>query len=417
MKEKVSGANEASIYFKSVAVDESIAEQVRAKYMAPDARIENPWYIYRVNAGGRYYIKVDENLELPKAPAVSTVQRDYKPESTYVTEWKIKHGDRWQDRLREAADYGNWLHILFARMIDGQPVNLTDDAINVSLENYCRNGLDEKRKEKRKYIDYEPPKDWVKNIRPDLLALVRWAQEWSFKALAVEIPVWFDGNMPYAGVVDLVGWVTEPLTGAEKKDIREKRGYLAEYVEKRKARSDLLPQVEAGDRDAKKELTKVKNRLIKLREMILKRRFPKKVPFLVIVDLKSGRKGFWPEHAIQLRAYRFAWNWEHARDGYFVRRVFNLAPNGRNPRGDDQPYNFVEQTNHKNWRRWLKWLQLWHYENDNAKSRKVTKYQDVNLSLDTDLSSAVAVVDPIEQMRESIIAQAADQMEVESAKA
>lgn len=59
-----------------------------------------------------------------------------------------------------------------------------------------------------------------------------------------------------------------------------------------------------------------------------------------IVDMKSGRKGFWPEHELQIHGYMTMWN-DWFGSIYPVTHVFNWAPNNWR---DSPTYKLKNQT-------------------------------------------------------------------------
>ena len=70
----------------------------------------------------------------------------------------------------------------------------------------------------------------------------------------------------------------------------------------------------------------------------------KKERIRAIVDIKSGRKGFYETHEIQLKAYQEMWNL-HFPDT-MVEKVFNWSP--KDFRGTTPTYNFKDQTESRN---------------------------------------------------------------------
>lgn len=101
---------------------------------------------------------------------------------------------------------------------------------------------------------------WAIKIRKDVLAFAQFVRDYNVKPLAVEIGL-VHPDFHYAGCVDLPCVMTDPKTGKK---------------------------------------------------------------FTAIVDFKSGRKGFYEEHELQLHLYREMWNVNYPDKP--VERVFNFSP-------------------------------------------------------------------------------------------
>jgi len=118
--------------------------------------------------------------------------------------------------------------------------------------------------------------EWVTKIRKDVLAFAQFVRDYNVKPLAVEIGL-VHPDYHYAGCIDLPCVMTDPKTGET---------------------------------------------------------------FPAIVDFKSGRKGFWEEHELQLHLYKWMWNVNYP-DAQ-IERVFNFAP--KDWRTDKPTYTLKEQT-------------------------------------------------------------------------
>ena len=117
--------------------------------------------------------------------------------------------------------------------------------------------------------------EWMPKIKKDVLAFAAFLRDWSVKPLAIEIGL-RSAEFHYAGCVDMPCIMTDPKSGET---------------------------------------------------------------FAAIVDFKSGRKGFWEEHELQLHLYKDMWN-ENFPDLPVV-RVFNFSPKDWRK---EPTYNLKDQT-------------------------------------------------------------------------
>ena len=121
--------------------------------------------------------------------------------------------------------------------------------------------------------------EWYGKIRKDVLAFAQFVRDYEVKPLAIEIGL-VNPEGRYAGCIDLPCEMTDPKSG---------------------------------------EI------------------------FTAIVDFKSGRKGFYEEHELQLHLYRKMWNLNFPDTP--VQRVFNFSPKDWRTK---PTYNLKDQTDSKN---------------------------------------------------------------------
>ena len=244
--------------------------------------------LYQLNTKGtRYYYYFDTDGKAVFMPSVTTILRKTMPENTFLTDWKIGMGkDKAEAYTLERANYGTFMHAQIERLIINRSYN-----------------LDELKTELAKYIEREQlPTDFInyaESLKKDLLSFAQFMWDYDIQPYAVEISLF--SQYGFAGMIDLVANIrTSP-------------------------RSEEIKAREKCDGDASKLA-------------IIDMKYSERQN--VIIDFKSGRKGFYEEHEIQLGMYQMMW------DEWFpdikIEGLFNWSPSDwiKAP-----SYKFKEQTN------------------------------------------------------------------------
>lgn len=269
-----------------------------------------PEPLYRLDSSGhRYYYRLDQDNNPIFYTSVTTMIKNTMPTSPHLIKWLVdKQGDG-KDEAEERANYGTFLHAELASLLMNGTYDL--DKLPEILQAFCT----------RENIPYKA--EWASELKKDLLALSQFIIDHNVKPLAIEICLWHPED-EYAGAIDL---------GCEM-DVEDK-GYFGEVYA-------------TGERKGQPKESKQVNRI------------------RAIVDLKSGRKGFYESHEVQLAAYREMWN-IHFPD-MRIDRVFNVSPKEWR---STPSYNLTEQTDKKSIAKLPHLIQLAKIE-DSRRSNMVT---------------------------------------------
>lgn len=264
-------------------------EQVKAIYFNEDALVERPIPLYRIdNNGYRNYYSMDEKGNIQMYTSITTLLSKTLPTSPQIIDWIAKHGREKADQLKnEAADYGTFMHIQCASLLIAGTYDL--DAVDEMMAGYI-----EECGHPKAII-----KDWLPEIKKDILAFAQFVKETDLKALAVEITLCSKNGT--AGTVDIVGEL----------NIEEKAFYGEVY--------------KSGENQGKPKETKRIRRIT------------------AIVDMKSGRKGFYEAHEVQLVGYKVLW--EENFPTKPIEKLFNWSPKEWRT---EPGYNLKDQTDSKN---------------------------------------------------------------------
>lgn len=270
-----------------------IVEGITSEKMSPiffDATklIKQPEPIYRLDSSGhRYYYKFNIETGEPQFfTSVTTMIKNTLPTSPQLIKWIADMGtEESKEYAQERADYGTFLHIQCGDLLVNGTYNL--DELSEKLTKYmAKEGITGK-------------KGWVDDLKKDVLAFAQFMIEHNVKPLAIEICLSHptDG---YAGAIDIVC----------EMDIEEK-GFFGEVY---------LSGANKGQPKESKQVKRVR----------------------AIVDIKSGKKGFYESSEIQLKAYEAMWNIHFPE--LPIDKTYNWSPKDWRKSPD---YNLKDQTDSK----------------------------------------------------------------------
>lgn len=308
------------------------AEEMTAMFFAKDALIEAPEKVYRLNASGhRYYYTFREDGQPQFFVSVTTFIKQTMPTSPVLLKWIAETGySESQVYAQERASYGTFMHAQIAELLITGRYDL--NSVKARLRDYI-----EKEQLPSNFINY------AEDLKKDILAFAQFAIETNLKPIAIELVLTHptDG---YAGAMDLACEFDAEISG-----------YFGEFYK---------TGVNAGK---EKKTTKIER-------------------VRAIIDFKSGRKGFFEEHEVQLHAYKEMWNIHFPSTP--IERVFNWSP--KDWRGTKPSYNLKDQTDSPNAKKLPYLVKLARIEDDKRDNTVVLCSGAINLETTKDLTGNIS---------------------------
>lgn len=250
---------------------ELTAEEVKAIFFDEGALLEQPKKMYRLSkhSAGRYYYNFNDQGEPIFFISVTNMIKAALPTSPFLIQWIADKGAEAAEEYKdERAGYGTFMHMQFQKLLIDKSLDI--DALDQELLEYVT-----KEGFPRVCVD-----KWIMDIKKDVLGFAQWLIDSKVEAMAIEVIL--ASKDGYAGAIDLVC----------KMDVME-TGFFGETYK-------------TGDKKGQPKESKQIKRVT------------------AIVDFKSGRKGFYQEHEVQLEAYRrlVEENFAHIK----IDKLFNFAP-------------------------------------------------------------------------------------------
>jgi hypothetical protein len=228
------------------------AEEVKALYFNKDALVEPPYKLFRLDGkgGDRQYYEFDGKGKPHFYLSVTTFIGKALPTSPHLIKWIADMGEAAAEAYKnERAAYGTFLHGAIEQLLINRKYDLN------KLEDVLAEYLE------RKELKSSLLKGWVYELKKDILAFAQFMLDHNVQPMAIEIML-RSKRMGIAGAIDIVC----------KMDIEEKGEWGEVY--------------KSGANKGKPKETK------------------KLITIKAIIDVKSGRKGFYETHELQLHGYK-----------------------------------------------------------------------------------------------------------------
>lgn len=127
---------------------------------------------YDDSRGNRFYYFTDDFEQTHCAAGITTWLGKVMPESPFITDWKIKFGDKWRTVLQLTADYGTMMHVCFGHMM------IQNEHPPEEYINEAKSILQQLNKFDKNYV--------TKTIDDNIVSFQRFRDEYNLRPLLVE---------------------------------------------------------------------------------------------------------------------------------------------------------------------------------------------------------------------------------------
>ena len=298
-------------YYRRILMNNEF-EELHPMFYDTTKLIRQPQIVYRTNDGKqRYYYSISDQGKIVRLPSVTTVLSAVMPKSEYLIKWISDMGKQAAERkMNQAADYGTLMHMCQSQYLLDKKFDMA--TIPARINTYKIS----------KRIDYDT-RFWRYDLEKDMMAFHKFCYDHDIEPIAISLML-MDEEMGIAGELDIAVRMT--IGTGENGKINK---------------TDLV-----YEKDGVTVKTDKRRRIT------------------AIIDMKSGRHGFYPTHEAQLKMYEGMWNRKYPEN--IVDKVFNWSPKD----WDTEPgYNLKDQTDSIEGQKIGKYIELFNID-ENARTAK-----------------------------------------------
>lgn len=235
-----------------------------------DKAVKTKYNIRRYNERGLRNYHTFLNGQVHYFPSVTSITKEVMPTNEGLIRWISEHGKAKAEQMaKEAANYGTLMHISMSNFLVRGFFDF--DNVDDLIESYII-------EERIRHSTY----GWAERLKSDMKAFESFVKEHDVKPIAIEIPL-MSFRLKVAGTIDLV---CEMTVGTSQNGA-------------------ILKTDRKYDKDGNIIVDKTRR-------------------IIVIIDWKSGRNGFYPEHEVQLHLYEMIWSENFPT--IKIESVYNWAP-------------------------------------------------------------------------------------------